>query len=45
MENRDKNGELRNHWILEELQFARKAFKIWKEAYEGLDTGKRDRKF
>lgn len=45
MENRDKNGELRNHWILEELQFARKAFKNWKETYEGLDTGKRDRKF
>lgn len=45
MENRDKIGELRNHWVLEELQFARKAFKKWDKTYEGLDTGKRDGKF
>lgn len=45
MENRDKIGEQRNHWILEELQDARKAFKNWDKSYEGLDTGKKDRKF
>ena len=45
MENRDKKGELRNHWILEELQFARKAFKGWEKTYEGFDTGKKDVKF
>ena len=45
MENRDKNGELRNHWVLEELQDARKAFKNWDKSYEGLDSGKKDRKF
>jgi hypothetical protein len=45
MENRDKIGELRNHWVLEELQDARKAFKNWDKSYEGLDTGKKDRKF
>lgn len=45
MENRDKKGEQRNHWILEELQFARKAFKGWEKTYEGLDTGKKDVKY
>ncbi len=45
MENRDKIGEQRNHWVLEELQDARKAFKNWDKSYEGLDTGKKDRKF
>ena len=45
MENRDKIGEQRNHWLLEELQDARKAFKNWDKSYEGLDTGKKDRKF
>ncbi len=40
IENRDKNGVERNHWVLEELQDARKAFRNWERAYEGLDTGK-----
>ena len=42
---RDKRGIDRNHWVLEELQDARKSFKKWDEVYEGLDTGKRVRKF
>lgn len=45
IENRDKFGTKRNHWILEELQDARKAFSNWREEYEGLDTGKRIRKY
>lgn len=45
IENRDKKGMERNHWVLEELQDARKAFKNWEEKYEGLDTGKFIRKF
>jgi hypothetical protein len=45
IENRDKNGVERNHWVLEELQDARKAFKNWENMYEGLDTGKFIRKF
>lgn len=45
IEARDKKGIERNHWILEELQDARKAFKNWEEVYEGLDTGKFVRKY
>jgi Glutaminase len=45
IENRDKKGIERNHWILEELQDARNAFRNWEEVYEGLDTGKIIRKF
>lgn len=45
IEFRDKKGEERNHWVLEELQDARKAFKNWEETYEGLDTGKFGRKY
>lgn len=40
IENRDKRGTERNHWILEELQDARRAFKNYEEVYEGLDSGK-----
>ncbi len=40
IENRDKRGAERNHWVLEELQDARRAFKNYEELYEGLDTGK-----
>lgn len=42
---RDLQGIERNHWVLEELQDARKAFKGWDKTYEGLDTGKYVRKF
>lgn len=45
IENRDKSGTQRNHWVLEELQDARKAFRNWEENYEGLDTGKSTKKF
>ncbi len=45
IQNRDKRGIDRNHWILEELQDARRSFKKWDEIYEGLDTGNRVRKF
>lgn len=38
---RDVKGIERNHWLLEELQDARRAFKGWEESYEGLDNGKR----
>jgi hypothetical protein len=37
---RDQKGVKRNHWVFEELQDARKAFKNWDESYEGLDNGK-----
>ena len=40
IENRDTKNELRNHWVLEELQDARRAFKGYESTYEGLDTGK-----
>lgn len=40
IENRDLKGMQRNHWELEELQDARRAFKNSDSAYEGLDTGK-----
>ncbi len=45
MEMRDKKGARRNHWVLPELQDARKAFKGWEESYEGLDTGKKTIKY
>lgn len=45
IQGRDKEGIERNHWVLEELQDARKAFKNWEESYEGLDTGKTGRKY
>lgn len=45
LENRDKHGEKRNHWVLPELQDARRAFKGWEETYEGLDTGKSTTKY
>jgi hypothetical protein len=40
IENRDLNKMPRNHWVLEELQDARRAYKGYEETYEGLDTGK-----
>jgi hypothetical protein len=40
IENRDVNKIERNHWVLEELQDARRAFKNYEATYEGLDTGK-----
>lgn len=40
IENRDTKNIQRNHWVLEELQDARRAFKGYMESYEGLDTGK-----
>lgn len=40
IEFRDTKGVQRNHWVLEELQDARRAFKGYDAAYEGLDTGK-----
>lgn len=40
IENRDANNVQRNHWVLEELQDSRRAFKGYDAAYEGLDTGK-----
>ncbi len=40
IENRDVNKMPRNHWVLEELQDARRAYKGYKETYEGLDNGK-----
>lgn len=40
IENRDKRGIEKTHWVLPELQDARRAFKNYEESYEGLDTGK-----
>lgn len=40
IENRDVNKIQRNHWVLEELQDARRAFRNYESSYEGLDTGK-----
>jgi hypothetical protein len=40
IENRDKKGIEKTHWVLEELQDARRAFKNYNKTYEGLDTGK-----
>jgi Glutaminase len=45
IEQRDKANQLRNHWEIDELQDARRAFRGWEETYEGLDTGKQTRKF
>jgi hypothetical protein len=45
MEARDLKGAKKNHWVLEELQDARRAFKNWEESYEGLDNGKRTIKY
>ena len=41
IEDRDKKGIERNHWVLEELQDARRSFKNWETLYEGLDNGKK----
>lgn len=41
IEKRDLKGVERNHWVLEELQDARRAFKNYDQVYQGLDTGKR----
>jgi hypothetical protein len=41
IEDRDKKGIERNHWVLEELQDARRSFKNWETIYEGLDNGKK----
>lgn len=40
LENRDKEGKVKNHWVLPELQDARRAFRGGESTYEGLDTGK-----
>jgi hypothetical protein len=40
LEMRDKKGVMKDHWVLPELQDARRAFKGWEDTYEGLDTGK-----
>ena len=40
IENRDKGQAPKTHWVLEELQDARRAFKNYQDSYEGLDTGK-----
>jgi hypothetical protein len=40
IEDRDLRGMQRNHWVLEELQDARRAFKGYDKTYEGLDNGK-----
>lgn len=45
LEMRDKKGIKKNHWVLQELQDARRAFKGWEESYEGLDTGKKTIKY
>lgn len=37
---RDNQGVEKNHWELEELQDARRAFKNFEKSYEGLDNGK-----
>lgn len=41
IEARDAKGIERNHWVLEELQDARRAFKNYDTVYEGIDTGKK----
>lgn len=44
IEDRDKKGIERNHWVLDELQDARRSFWGWDKKYEGLDTGKPTKK-
>lgn len=45
IEARDLKGIQRNHWVLDELQDARRAFKGYEETYEGLDSGKQTTKY
>lgn len=45
IEARDKEGVLRNHWVIDEIQDARRAFKKWQEIYEGLDSGNKPIKY
>lgn len=44
IEKRDKEGFQKNHWDLEEMAKARKAFKHWDEEYEGLEPIKESKK-
>jgi hypothetical protein len=37
---RDLQGRPKNHWVLDELQDARRAFRGWERVYEGLDSGR-----
>ena len=45
IEARDKEGVVRNHWNIDELQDARRAFKKWQDLYEGLDSGSKPIKY
>lgn len=45
IEMRDKEGVVKNHWVLPELQDARRAFKNYEQSYSGLDTGKATKKY
>lgn len=45
IEARDKKGEERNHWVIDEVQDARRAFKKWQDLYEGLDSGNKPIKY
>ncbi len=45
IEARDVQGADRNHWVLDELQDARRAFKGYETTYEGLDSGKPTTKY
>lgn len=45
IEFRDRRGMKRNHWVLPELQDARRAFKNYETVYEGLDNGKPTKTF
>jgi hypothetical protein len=45
LEMRDKKGERKNHWVIPEIQDARRAFKGWEETYEGLENGKKTIKY
>jgi hypothetical protein len=40
IEDRDVRNELRNHWVLSELQLARRAFWNWANIYEALNTAR-----
>lgn len=44
IEDRDKKGIERNHWVLDELQDSRRSFWGWDKKYEGLDSGKPTKK-